>query len=69
MSLLVEIVRIFTMVRQDATNGGVRIPHKLLRLPVGASHSFDPNTLIGGDVAWIYSRQFQPLLVSYNNIP
>lgn len=29
----------------------------------GAQHSFNPDLNIGGDVTWIYSQQFMPLLV------
>ena len=49
---------------QVYSNQGTQIPGGMTTLPKhGVQHSFAPELGMGADVAWIFSRQFMPLLV------
>lgn len=56
-------------VNQDKSDGIGTNTNQLMTLRHGSTHSFDPSSSNGGgDIAWIYSRQFMPGLISPYNI-
>lgn len=56
--------------KQDASDGGGSNSNQVMLLRHGNSHGFDESSTVGGgDIAWIYGRQFMPGLVSpYNSV-